>query len=247
MVADTGGMGMPSATLVSRAGVPVDDVAGTIAALERDGQVRVAGDRLVLSSIAAEFSTRLLTLVGEFHKAQPLVDGVPREEARSRLFARAHGNVFDLVLNELETKKQLVVRDRLALPGHRLALSPDEELARTSIEEAYRRGGLRPPDAATLAAEQRIAPQVVDRMTTLLLRQKRLQRIESLIFHAETLGELKREIQALKTSAADGRATVDVTTFKDRYGVSRKFAIPLLEWLDRERVTRRAGETRVVL
>jgi selenocysteine-specific elongation factor len=51
----------------------------------------------------------------------------------------------------------------------------------------------------------------------------------------------------LKTTAPGGRATVDVAMFKDRFGVTRKFAIPLLEWLDRERVTRRVGETRVVL
>jgi selenocysteine-specific elongation factor len=53
---------------------------------------------------------------------------------------------------------------------------------------------------------------------------------------------------ALKTSAgAGGTARIDVATFKERFGVTRKFAIPLLEYLDRERVTRRMGETRVVL
>jgi selenocysteine-specific elongation factor len=71
--------------------------------------------------------------------------------------------------------------------------------------------------------------------------------VDTLVFHADTLKNLKTEIQALKTAATGGRATVDVGTFKDRYGVTRKFAIPLLEWLDRERVTRRVGETRIVL
>ncbi len=81
----------------------------------------------------------------------------------------------------------------------------------------------------------------------LLVRQKTLVRVDTLIFHAEALNQLKADIQALKGAAPAGRATVDVATFKDRYGVTRKFAIPLLEWLDRERVTRRVGETRVVL
>jgi selenocysteine-specific elongation factor len=68
------------------------------------------------------------------------------------------------------------------------------------------------------------------------------------LFHAETLQRLKTEVQALKGNAAPaGQVTVDVATFKDRFGVTRKFAIPLLEWLDRERVTRRVGETRVIL
>jgi selenocysteine-specific elongation factor len=84
-------------------------------------------------------------------------------------------------------------------------------------------------------------------MTTLLVRQKVLARIDTLVFHADALQQLKTDIQALKTAAPGGRATVDVAMFKDRYGVTRKFAIPLLEWLDRERVTRRVGDTRVVL
>jgi selenocysteine-specific elongation factor len=151
------------------------------------------------------------------------------------------------VLNDLQQRGQLVVRDRLALPGHRLALSPEEESARAAVEQAYHRGGLKPPDAATLAVEAKISPALAEKMTGLLLRQKRLLRVDSLIFHSETLQSLKEEIRGLKASAPGGRATVDVSTFKDRYEVSRKFAIPLLEWLDRERVTRRTGETRVVL
>jgi selenocysteine-specific elongation factor len=74
-----------------------------------------------------------------------------------------------------------------------------------------------------------------------------LQRVDTLLFHVDALQRLKSEIQALKEATPGGRATVDVATFKDRFGVSRKFAIPLLEWLDRERVTRRVGDTRVVL
>ena len=84
-------------------------------------------------------------------------------------------------------------------------------------------------------------------MTTLLLREKRLVRLETLIFHADALQQLKADVVGLKTAAPGGRATVDVAAFKDRYGVTRKFAIPLLEYLDRERVTRRTGDVRLVL
>jgi selenocysteine-specific elongation factor len=98
-----------------------------------------------------------------------------------------------------------------------------------------------------LVTEDRIAPALVEKMTALLIRQKVLARLDTLVFHVAALNALKAEIQALKSPAPGGRATVDVATFKDRYGVTRKFAIPLLEWLDRERVTRRMGDTRVVL
>ena len=247
MIADAGGAGLPIASLVSRAGVATDRVPQVIASLESAGLARIAGDRLVSPALVNDLAIKLVAQVGEFHRTQPLADGFPREEARGRLFARADAQVFELVLNDLQRSGRLVVRDRLALPGHRLELSPEEERARTAVEAAYQQGGLKPPDAAQLAADAKLAPALVERMTSLLLRQKRLVRVDTLTFHVDALTALKTEIRELKASAPAGRATVDVTTFKDRYGVSRKFAIPLLEWLDRERVTRRTGETRVVL
>jgi selenocysteine-specific elongation factor len=247
MIHDSGPAALPIDRLLPRAGVAPPDLPALVARLEQSGQVSVATDRLVANEIVKERGDRLVALVAEFHKTQPLADGLPREEARERLFARAHPNVFELVLQGLGEANRLVVRDRLALPGHRLELTPEESRARATIEAAYKASGLKPPDAATLAAEKRLSQKVVEKMMSLLVRQKVLARIETLVFHVDALQELKQDIQALKGAAPNGRATVDVATFKDRYGVTRKFAIPLLEWLDRERVTRRVGDTRVVL
>jgi selenocysteine-specific elongation factor len=72
--------------------------------------------------------------------------------------------------------------------------------------------------------------------------------VDSLLFHDESLKQLKADVAALKHAAGVGAtARIDVAMFKERFGVTRKFAIPLLEYLDRERVTRRMGESRVVL
>ena len=70
--------------------------------------------------------------------------------------------------------------------------------------------------------------------------------MDVLLFHDEALKQLKADVAALKTSAG-AAARIDVATFKERFGVTRKFAIPLLEYLDRERVTRRVGDSRIVL
>ena len=69
--------------------------------------------------------------------------------------------------------------------------------------------------------------------------------MDTLLFHADSLERLKTEVRALRGSAEQAR--VDVAAFKEKYGISRKYAIPLLEYLDRERVTRRIGDARVVL
>jgi selenocysteine-specific elongation factor len=83
-------------------------------------------------------------------------------------------------------------------------------------------------------------------MAALLARSRTLVRLDTMYFHAGALETLKAEVRALK-SATGTPARVDVASFKGRYGVTRKFAIPLLEYLDRERVTRRVGEARIVL
>ena len=102
-----------------------------------------------------------------------------------------------------------------------------------------------PPDVGGLPSSLGIPTASVDRAITLLLRQKALLKVESLVFHASALERLKAEVRALKGTPAGQR--LDVATIKERYGITRKFAIPLLEYLDRERVTRRVGDARVVL
>ena len=170
-------------------------------------------------------------------------EGVPREALREQLFAHGAPAVFDLALAELAASRTVAARDRVALATHRLALTPEEERARAAIERAYRDSGLKPPDAGAIAATAGIPPAVADRILKLLQRQKVLVKVDGLLFHEEALSRLKADVSALKSAAA----RIDVATFKERFGVTRKFAIPLLEYLDRERVTRRVGDARVVL
>jgi selenocysteine-specific elongation factor len=87
---------------------------------------------------------------------------------------------------------------------------------------------------------------LVDRMTRLLVRQKVLVRVEGLLFHEQPLARLKQDVAALRTASA-APARIDVAGFKERYGVTRKYAIPLLEYLDRERVTKRSGDARTII
>jgi selenocysteine-specific elongation factor len=97
-----------------------------------------------------------------------------------------------------------------------------------------------------VAREAAVPAAIADRVLKLLQRQKVLVKVDALLFHHDALEQLKADVAALKSSAGEG-ARLDVAAFKDRFGVSRKFAIPLLEYLDRERVTRRVGEARVIL
>jgi selenocysteine-specific elongation factor len=244
-IAETGLGGLAESALVSRAGVHSDRAAGVVDRLTQTGAAIRAGQVLVAPAHIAAAKQALLAALADHHRRHPLDEGMPREEARERLFGRAPQPVFDAVVGELVAAKQIVARDRLALATHTLALSDEEARAREVIERSYREAGLKPPDSHTVAAQAGVKPDLAQRITTLLVRQKVLARIDDLIFHEEALRRVKEEVRSLRQ---DGQAaTIDVATFKDRFGISRKFAIPLLEYLDRERVTRRVGDTRHII
>jgi selenocysteine-specific elongation factor len=190
-------------------------------------------------------SEAVLRAASEYHGRHPLEDGIPREELRERLFATAPLVVFEHVLTALQQRGTIVARDRVALASHHLQLSDEDARARDAIVRAIRDAGLMPPDQLSLAARIAAPAAVVERMTALLVRQKVLIRLGDLLFHEAALNGLKAEIQGLKRAGT--AASIDVPAFKERYGLSRKFAIPLLEFLDRERVTRRVGDTRQIV
>ena len=104
---------------------------------------------------------------------------------------------------------------------------------------------MKPPDPGAAASVAGVSSAIADRVLKLLQRQKVLVKVDALLFHHEALKQLKDDVTALKRSDADVR--LDVATFKERFGVTRKFAIPLLEYLDRERVTKRVGDAREIL
>jgi selenocysteine-specific elongation factor len=246
MIGDAGQAALPLAALVSRVGVDPQSRDARADALVAAGQAVRAADVLVSPPIYTRLKEAIAASLTVHHRTQPLSEGIPREELREHLFGHGHAAVFERALADLAAAGTIAARERVALASHRVELSPEEDRARAAIERAYRDAGLKPSDAATIAAEAGIAPAVADRVMKLLQRQKVLVRVDVLVFHEEALRRLKTEVAGLKASAG-AAARLDVAAFKERFGVSRKFAIPLLEYLDRERVTRRMGDTRVVL
>jgi selenocysteine-specific elongation factor len=242
------GAGLSRRALVSRAGLSYEEADRAVERLMRGGIATLVGDLLVSPHVLSALGAQLFAALQAHHEAQPLSGGMPREEARERLFRRASPAVFDAVLNALVSARRLVARDRLALEGRQLSLSTDEARVQSALESIYRDAKLTPPDIATAAAAAGTAVPVVERMVSLLVRTRILVKVDTLVFHAAALDELKADVRRLKyEGAAAGITKVDVASFKARYGVTRKYAIPLLEFLDRERITRRMGESRIVL
>jgi len=241
-VAERGRAGLSSAALLSRAGLSLPVAEATIERLEQHRRIVRVADLLVAPPVLKELSEQLLAALKAHHESQPLSEGLPREEARERIFGRASPHIFEHVLSMLAGERKIVARDRLALAGHQVSLSAEESQARDAIERLFKEAGLAPPDPTAVHAAAHVPAAVVDRIAALLVRQKRLVKLDTLFFHADALAGLKADVRGMK-----GHARVDVSAFKERYGITRKYAIPLLEYLDRERVTRRVGDSRIVL
>ena len=245
MIEESGGEGVSRAEMTSRAGLAPGAALDLERALAAGGDAVLVGGRLVARARVREVRRALIEAVTAFHRAQPLEAGLSREESRERLRRRASAALFDHVVSEAVADGTLVGTGRLALASHRVSLSPEEQRAHDALDALFGDAGLTPPDRAGLAAATGAPDEVVERMIRLLLREGRLERVDALLFSAAALARLRREVAALGRGPEPVR--IDVAAFKDRYGVTRKFAIPLLEYLDRARVTRRVGSDRVVL
>jgi len=189
--------------------------------------------------------------VAAFHAREPLARGIPREALRERLFARAEPELFRAVVEEGEARGRLVSeREVVRASGHSVELSAADAALRERLEALYSDAGLEPPaleEALARAAADGQRREHVRKIFQLLLDAGALVRVrEDLFFHRRAM---ERLVAALGEYAAahEPDRLIDVAAFKELTGVSRKYAIPLLEHFDRERVTRRAGDRRVIL
>jgi len=198
---------------------------------------------LVAPAAFAEAKADVLRALKKFHDANPLVAGMSKEELRDRI--NLGPEVFYSVLGNLAEEKRLEVAGELVhLPGRGVAMKDEEAESKNIIEQAFASAGLKVPSLKEVLAGLKVDKIRAQKIVTLLLRDKVLIKIsEDLVFHQSALMDLRHKIAALKTTAPK----IDVARFKDMTGVSRKYAIPLLEYLDRERVTRRVGDERVIL
>jgi selenocysteine-specific elongation factor len=198
---------------------------------------------LVAPAAFAEAKADVLQALKKFHDANPLVAGMSKEELRDRV--NLGPEVFYSVLEKLTEEKKLEIAGELVhLPGRGVVMKDEEAESKKIIEQAFASAGLKVPSLKEVLAGLKVDKIRAQKIVTLLLRDKVLIKIsDDLVFHQSALTDLRHKIAALKTSAPK----IDVARFKQMTGVSRKYAIPLLEYLDRERVTRRVADERVIL
>ena len=266
--------GTPEETLSARVarrglgGLPFKDVSSEMnihpyevnQIAERALDVRRCEHLLVSGTLFSYAANIVQNALEQFHKNDPLLPGISREELRersnafSRKAARDWGaiapEIFQGILSFLVASKTLeLAGDLVRLPGRGVVMKDDEAESKKTIEQAFASAGLQVPALYTVLAGLKVDKIRAQKIVTLLLRDKVLVKIsEELVFHQSALAHLRSQLSAYRAKSPPGTvARIDVAKFKEMTGVSRKYAIPLLEYLDRERVTKRVGDERVIL
>jgi selenocysteine-specific elongation factor len=240
-VAASGARGLGIAEAVARTGWPAQQIVS--AATTSPELIRI-GDILIFKTALDLVRKDLISALDAFHKHDALVAGMSKEELRGR-FSEVAPVVFDSVFDEaLQAKKIELAGDLVRLAGRGVVMKDEEAESKRIIETAFANAGLKVPALKDVLAGLKVDKARAQKIVTLLLRDKVLIKVsDDLVFHRDALADLRKRVIAEKTKSLK----VDVARFKDLTGVSRKYAIPLLEYLDREHVTRRVGDERVIL
>jgi len=239
-----GAAGLRAADLRARTPFGPERLRALLEELQQSGAV-TAVDRewYVHSEASNRLRSQTLAILEEFHSQNPLRAGISREELRSRA-GHAQEKVFGQLLAALEAEGVVRSdRDQVRLQSHAIRLTPEQQRVVDGLEAAFRAAGAAPPSAEEALGRLGVKGTEKHELFQLLVADRRLLRVkESLFFHAAALGEIQDKVVAhLKEKREIGPADV-----KDLLGVSRKYAIPLMEYLDSQRVTVRQGERRVL-
>jgi len=245
-IARRGSEGLALADALAETGWPPAKLAATATALVKsDGDRRVVRAASVLVSQKAfhEAEALLLAILARFHDANPLVAGISKGELSEKLDLPAE--VFAAIVDDLvRQKKAEVSGETVRAAGRGVVMKDEEAESKRIIEHAFASAGLAVPALKEVLAGLPVDKVRAQKIVTLLLRDRVLVKLsDDLVFHRDALAELRRKLAEYKSKSQK----IGVPQFKELTGITRKYAIPLLEYLDRERITRRVGDERIIL
>ncbi len=248
LLEEAGDSGIDAGGLRSLTGLDPAESARGLEGMVRSGEVvalPAPAVRYVEGGAWRVLCGKVLAELEAFHKKEPLKEGLPREELRTRLFDRVHPDVFKFLLADLAGRGAIrMEKDRLAVATHRIALSEKETALLDRIEERFAAAGTNPPEPDEVAPALGVDAAQVARLFHLLLSRGRLVRIpDGKVFHVRVIEDLKQRLWGQRATSP----VIDISEFKELSGTSRKNAIPLLEHFDQTRVTRREGNKRLIL
>ncbi|MCP4668956.1 MAG: selenocysteine-specific translation factor, partial [Deltaproteobacteria bacterium] len=180
--------------------------------------------------------------IGRYHQEFPLKAGLIKEELRSRTTGANNVKLFNTIVNQL-TQEDVIVQDKevVRLQDHRVTLAQDQEKARQELEGIYLKSGLKPPYFKELKGK--FSGAMGADMLGVAVKEGALLKVkEDLYYHRKVIEDLQQKL----TRFLEKNGEINAPLFKEMTGLSRKYAIPLLEYFDAAQVTVRVGDNRVL-
>jgi selenocysteine-specific elongation factor len=242
----TQGLSLPQ--IIARTGWTQAEIEQVTTKLVDGKRLRVVGDQpftIASPKIVAAYTAALRKEIEGFHSANPLLPGIPKQVLRGRA-GKTRDEIFAAALDDLVQAKAITTSgDLVQRAGREIALSPDEAKAKELIETEFECAGLTVPSFAAVLEKLPVESARAQKILQILLREKVLIKVtDDLVFHRTAVAKLRELLAKYRKERGD---KLPIPVFKEITGITRKYAIPLLEYLDRERVTRRVGDERVIL
>ncbi len=237
------------------AGMEENEIIGTVAADKQeiaDALQSLVQKRLVTrvdslhvhTSHLGELEERVCRTVADYHAANPLKPGLDKEELKGMLRLRLHPRLLAAAVDGLVRKKQLEAEGaKLRTPGFRATVSIDQGAVKERIAEAIRSGGAQPPVREELPGLFKISDRDAKDLLKLLADEGRISRVnDSIYLFRETLERMRQDL----TKHLQEKKEITVAEFRDLVKTSRKYAVPLMEYFDSQKLTQRVGDKRVL-
>ena len=236
--------GMEEAEVIGSVAADKAEILAALAALAQKKAIVRVDNLYVHTNHLAALEKKVLDLIAEFHKANSLKPGIDKEEVKGMLKVRLHPKALGMAIDGLIRKKQVETEgSKLRLPGFKPAVGKDQGLYKDKIVEAIKKGGSQPPVRDELPALFGITDRDAKDLLKLLADEGRVVRInDSLYLDKAVLESIKTDL----VKFLQEKKEIVVAEFRDIAKTSRKFAVPILEYLDSQKLTQRVGDKRVL-
>jgi selenocysteine-specific elongation factor len=236
-------------------GMTESDTIGTIAADKQQtlaSLVSLAQKRNLLrvdnlyvhSSQISTLENKILDLINRFHNDNPLKPGIDKEELKGMIKIRLSSKVLNLAVDGM-IKKRLIEQDgsKLKAPGFKAARGAVQDEVKNKIVDEIRKGGTQPPIREELPALFGISEKDARDLLKLLAEEGRIVRVnDSLYLDKEAVKKVKDDLKR----HLEEKKEITMAEFRDLARTSRKFAVPLMEYFDSQKLTQRVGDKRVL-
>ena len=239
--------GIEERELIARLGLKSTILSNIANKLAEEDKMKIISSqplRLISSSTFYPLCEEALSEIGRYHKKTPFKKGIPKEELKAKVFKQADQGVMNFALDWLKSQGKISLhQEKIGLKEYKIELSAEEQKIEDELEKIFIKGGFSPPDLEEALNKCKSPPDKVEMIFNFLIDQGVLIKISSnYVIHRKILEELKRNLKEFVAK----KEMISVPEFKELTKTTRKFAIPLLEYLDQKKITRREGDKRII-